>query len=123
MIRAFLLVGLGGSVGSMLRYGVSYFISKNYSQPFPLATFIVNIIGCFLIGLLFGLAEKYQWMQGNYLLLLATGFCGGFTTFSTFALENVGLMDKGFSMNAIFYTLLSLALGISFCKVGLWITS
>lgn len=122
MLRAFLLVGAGGAAGSMARYGVSYLISKAVTATFPLATFSINIIGCFIIGVLFGLAARNQWLQAGGMLLLASGFCGGFTTFSTFALENITLMQKGQMTTAFLYTGLSVAAGLLLCRVGMWLT-
>lgn len=122
MLRAFLMVGAGGAAGSMARYAVNLLINRWYTLSFPLATFLVNVLGCFIIGLLFGIAEKQEWMQGSYLLLLATGFCGGFTTFSTFALESTALFSKGQNSVSLIYMLLSLFLGIILCKTGLWLT-
>lgn len=121
MIKAYLIVGVGGAIGSMVRYGIARLIPFSATAAFPWATFGVNMLGCFLIGVIFGFADRYEWMQGNLLLLLASGFCGGFTTFSTFALEGVGLFDKQFSITAIAYILLSVALGLILCKAGLWL--
>jgi len=121
MFRAFLLVGAGGAAGSMLRYGISLLINRTFNHPLPVATLLVNLSGCLLIGLLFGTAERHAWLQGNLLLLLATGFCGGFTTFSTFAAENVKLLNDHQSGMALLYTLLSVFLGIALCKAGIWL--
>lgn len=123
MLRALLLVGLGGSIGCMARYALGLAISKSASTEFPLATFTINLLGCFLIGLLFGLGSKASWAQGDGWLVLATGFCGGFTTFSTFALENASLFSKQLSFTAIAYTLSSALLGILLCRLGIWLTA
>jgi len=121
MVRSLLLVGAGGAVGSMLRYAVSYAVSKYTQHPFPFGTFIINIVGSLLIGVLFGLAARNQWLQEGGMLLLATGFCGGFTTFSAFALENVNLMQKGQSVTAIIYVGLSVIVGLLLCRLGIWL--
>lgn len=122
LFRGFLLVGAGGAAGSMARYGVSYIISKYVDHPFPFATLAINVVGSLIIGLLFGVLSRHQMQQGTY-LLLASGFCGGFTTFSTFALENVNLMQKGQSFSALLYIGISIILGLMLCKVGIWLAS
>ena len=119
MIRAFLLVGLGGGLGSMARYGISLLVSRIVESAYPFATFFINITGCFLIGLLFGMVQKQTNLQSVIWLTLATGFCGGFTTFSAFALENVNLFSKQLNLTALAYTLLSVVLGILLCRVGI----
>lgn len=122
MLRALLLVGLGGGVGCMARYGLTVAINKWHTNPFPFATFIINLVGCFIIGLLFGMGSKASWAQGDGWLILATGFCGGFTTFSAFALENNSLFDKGLSVTALLYTALSVVAGILLCRLGIGLT-
>jgi CrcB protein len=93
MIRAVLIVGLGGAIGSMLRYLTSVFVAKYYANAFPLATFIVNIIGCFIIGLLAGFLAKSQFASQEIKWFLITGLCGGYTTFSAFSYENIQLIE------------------------------
>lgn len=117
MLRAFLLVGLGGAAGSMARYAINLLIRQK-PMGFPWATFAVNLAGCFLIGLLIGFVHKQQTTSNDLLLILGTGFCGGFTTFSTFAYENANLFSKQYSTTAIVYALLSLVLGIALCRAG-----
>ena len=112
MIKQLLLVGLGGGLGSILRYSVSIWIRKYCVSVFPLATFIVNITGCFIIGLLLGLSTKYQFINNDLKLLLIVGFCGGYTTFSTFSHENLKLLNAGNYLVPISYTVLSVVLGI-----------
>jgi fluoride exporter len=120
-MKALLLVGLGGGIGSMLRYVVSLLTFKNDNATFPWSTFIVNVIGCLIIGLLFSYFEKQELLQSNLKLLFITGFCGGFTTFSTFALENVQLIQSGNLTNAIIYSLSSVIVGISATIAGLYL--
>ncbi|MDR3140354.1 MAG: fluoride efflux transporter CrcB [Tannerellaceae bacterium] len=94
MIKQLILVGVGGGAGSIFRYLASLVVNK-YFHPahFPLATFVVNITGCFLIGLLIGLSVRYELFDRELKLLLVTGFCGGYTTFSTFSSENLRLLE------------------------------
>src|ERR1700754_743863 len=99
----------------MLRYGVGALFNKYMPASFPTGTFVINVVGSFIIGLLFGLVAKNQWLQAGGMLLLASGFCGGFTTFSTFALENINMMQKGQSVLAISYIGASLAVGLLLC--------
>lgn len=123
MMKSFLFVGIGGAAGSMARYGVALLVNKWWTQPFPLATFLINIAGCLIIGVLSGYLGKSPWLQAGGILLLATGFCGGFTTFSTFALENINLMSKTANAMALVYSALSVIIGLLLCRAGLWLTA
>lgn len=108
----FVFVGIGGALGSMLRYAVSLI---PYKQPFPLLTLITNVCGAVLIGYIAGFAAKKE-VSPHALLLLKTGLCGGFTTFSTFSLEAYTLIQSGNYFYAALYVLLSLA----GCFLGIW---
>lgn len=101
MLKNFLLIGLGGAAGSMLRYAVQRLANP---PSFPYGTLLVNLCGCFLIGLLWGLLSKNSVSQGTGLLLMG-GFCGGFTTFSAFTLEGVQMMqDSRWLLFAVYIT-------------------
>ncbi|MGB5555096.1 MAG: fluoride efflux transporter CrcB [Flavobacteriaceae bacterium] len=114
------LVFLGGGVGSMLRYVLSKTLNP-YFQHFFLGTFLVNIIGCLLIGIIMGLSLKSNYLSQNQILLLATGFCGGFTTFSTFAFEKHSLLRDGELLHFAAYTFGSIAIGVLAVALGLWL--
>lgn len=122
MLRAFLLVALGGGLGSAARYGIGVLMGKWINHPYPFATFLINISGCFIIGLLYGLVQKQDMSQTGLWLLAATGFCGGFTTFSSFALENINLLNDNKSMIALLYVVLSLIVGLLLCKAGIYLS-
>jgi fluoride exporter len=115
MIRNLLLVGLGGGIGSMVRYAVSLLMN---SKLFPYATLSVNIVGSFIIGVVFAMSIKEAGLSDNWRLFLATGICGGFTTFSAFSLENMGLLQSGRIGLAITYIILSIVLGIAATFLG-----
>ena len=106
MIRNLLLVALGGAVGSVLRYLLS-----GINTSFPWGTFAVNILGSLLIGLLVGLVSKGV-LSPEMKLLMVTGFCGGFTTFSTFANESFGMMKDGDVLQMALYVGVSVVIGI-----------
>ena len=101
----FILVLIGGAIGSGSRYLFSNYITKTYPATFPYGTFAVNIIGCLLIGVIYGATERLHVASPQWRLFLATGLCGGFTTFSAFAYENIQLLQSGnyltFSLNTI----------------------
>lgn len=118
-MKQVLFVGLGGAAGSMLRYLTSVVTLKYYSASFPLATLVVNVVGCFFAGLIFGSITQETADAQNLKVLLLTGFCGGFTTFSAFALENVRLMNSGNLSTAIVYTVVSLVAGLLAAWLGL----
>ncbi|WP_257670040.1 fluoride efflux transporter CrcB [Parapedobacter tibetensis] len=122
MIKQLVMVGIGGGVGSIFRFLVSVLTSKYFQGTFPLATFIVNLSGCFFIGLLVGFFSQPPIANTNLRLLLITGFCGGYTTFSAFASENLLLMQNNQSITSIVYTVTSVSLGIFFVWVGVWVT-
>lgn len=106
-----LMVGIGGFFGSILRYLISL-IPLGEQNSFPYKTLITNVLGAFLIGLIVALSLKNIDMDEKYVLLLKTGFCGGFTTFSTFSQETVSLFQNGKVFLAILYIVLSVLLCI-----------
>lgn len=119
-MKQFLLIFIGGGIGSFLRYIVSKTLNSYYPN-FYLGTFLVNILGCFIIGLLIGLSVRNNYFSQNQLLFLATGFCGGFTTFSTFALENHILLKEHSFFYMLAYMGLSVLTGFLAVAAGLWI--
>jgi CrcB protein len=118
MMRTLLLIGLGGGIGSILRYLTSVVIQKYYATVFPLATLVVNILGCLLIGIIMGLLEKNQVNDSAMKWLLVTGFCGGFTTFSAFGYENIRLLQNGNVFLPFVYISASIILGLGSVWIG-----
>ena len=121
-MKSFLLVFLGGGLGSALRYLVASAMNQ-YSKVLPFGTFTVNILGCLLIGMILGYAQRENTLTSNQTLLLATGFCGGFTTFSAFANENLELIKNGELFNFSFYTVGSVLIGILAVFIGFYLTN
>lgn len=115
MLKNFLLVGMGGGIGSMIRYGCNVFIGI---KPFPFATLIINIAGSLIIGTVLGLSLKNETFANNWKLFFATGICGGFTTFSSFSLENMQLLQNGKYFLCAAYIVASVVLGISAVLLG-----
>jgi len=122
MIKTLLLIGSGGFLGSIARYLASRFLQNNFSSAFPIGTFIVNITGCLIIGLIYGFSERSSLLTSGWKMFLAVGFCGGFTTFSTFANENLALLRDGAFFHFTIYTVLSVFLGIVSTFAGVLIT-
>ncbi|MCS6820689.1 MAG: fluoride efflux transporter CrcB [Microscillaceae bacterium] len=123
MFHWFVLVATGGAVGSILRYTLSLVSLKIYpGQIFPWATLLANLIGCFLIGLLVGYLPKQISYQHEWKLLLITGFCGGLTTFSTFGLDGLILLQNHRYILWAIYFLLTNLFGTLLVAVGWWIT-
>ncbi len=122
MIKTILLVGTGGFLGSVSRFLASKFMQDNFPSAFPFGTFFVNISGCLMIGLIYGFSERSSLLTSGWKLFLAVGFCGGFTTFSTFANENLSLLRDGEYYYFFIYTGLSIILGIAATFLGVLIT-
>lgn len=118
-MKEVIMVGIGGAAGSILRYLSSQLVQKYYNGHFPLATFTINVLGCLLIGVLIGYFSKTQILQNDWKLLLITGFCGGYTTFSAFASENLNLINNNQIGLAVFYIALSVFIGIGAVWIGL----
>jgi len=122
MIRAIIFVGLGGGLGSIFRYLTSVIMTKYFQTTFPLATFTANILGCLIIGIFLGLFERQQLTNPDLKFLFITGFCGGYTTFSAFATENINLFQSGNSLTAFLYIGTSLLVSLFAVWLGLTLT-
>ncbi|ALG68348.1 fluoride efflux transporter CrcB [Beggiatoa leptomitoformis] len=116
----YLWVGLGGFVGSVARYAVALWMAR-FTTGFPLGTLLVNITGCFLIALIAGLASKTHLISPEMRLLLATGFCGGFTTFSSLMYEVMTLLEEGQWFYVSIYVGGSVIGGFLAVYMGLWL--
>ena len=121
MLKSLLIVGLGSFVGGALRYGVSTLMREYCSKGFPWGTLAVNLLGCFAIGMIFALFGKYSSTNNAWCLLLTTGVCGGFTTFSTFANESLQMLQNGNIGSFVGYVATSLIVGLALTALGYWI--
>lgn len=119
-MKQLLLVFIGGGFGSVCRYLIGKFLN-NTNTGIPYGTFVANILGSFLIGFILGLAAKNETLNQNQTLLLATGFCGGFTTFSTFAYENHMFLKSGDFITFAIYAIASFTLGLSAVFAGMFL--
>ncbi|MXV38185.1 fluoride efflux transporter CrcB [Flavobacteriaceae bacterium Ap0902] len=113
MYKNLMLIFIGGGLGSVLRFGLGSLLNKN----FPYGTMAANVLGCLFIGLFLGLFEK-QIINNSHVLILAVGFCGGFTTFSSFAAENLKMIQNGEMLMFLLYLGLSILLGLFFVFFG-----
>ncbi|MDE0536026.1 fluoride efflux transporter CrcB [Tenacibaculum sp. L6] len=119
-MKQLLLVFIGGGIGSVLRYIIGKTLNSSQTG-IPYGTFTANILGSLLIGIILGLAAKNQALTQNHTLLLATGFCGGFTTFSTFAYENHVFLKAGDFSSFALYTIASFIIGFLAVFAGIFL--
>ena len=116
-MKIILLVGLGGFIGGISRYLITLFIQNKFLSTFPFGTMFVNILGCFLIGVIFGLSEKGNFSPA-WRMFLATGILGGFTTFSSFSNETVSMLRDAQYVPALSYVAFSVIIGLSATIAG-----
>lgn len=119
-MKQLVFVFIGGGLGSVLRFLIGKFLN-NPENGIPYGTFAANILGSFLIGIVLGLSAKHESLTQNQTLLLATGFCGGFTTFSTFAYENHMFLKSGDFINFAIYTIASFVIGFLAVFLGMYL--
>lgn len=116
-----LLVFLGGGLGSVARYWISLKLN-NFENAIPFGTLLANILGSLIIGIIFGYSARTGFITENHSLLIATGFCGGFTTFSTFAYENHLYLKTGDYFGFLPYLIATFILGISAVFLGMYVS-
>jgi CrcB protein len=115
-LKEFLLVGIGGAIGSMLRYGTGLLLK--HITDFPAGTFVVNMVGSFLMGIIAGAAANDPRFQQHWQLLLAIGLCGGFTTFSALSLEGLQYLQQHKVVLFLLYAFTSISLGMCLTLLG-----
>ena len=118
MDRTIIFVGVGGLLGSIARYLAAFFLTRAIPSAFPYGTFAVNVVGCLIIGIVYGLSQRFDWLNPEWRLFLATGFCGGFTTFSSFAYENIVLLQDRDYLTFAAYAVLSFVVCLAAAFAG-----
>ena len=118
MIKSLLIVGTGSFIGGAMRYLLSTLMKNVCGQGFPWGTLMVNLLGCFLFGMLFAVFGKSNATDNTLYLLLTTGICGGFTTFSTFANESVQMLQQGNTWGFVGYVATSVVVGLALIALG-----
>jgi CrcB protein len=118
MVKSILIVGFGGFIGTVARFLISRYFQLNYTSVFPWGTLVVNILGCLLIGIIYGISEKGDFLSPEVRLFLTVGICGGFTTFSTFSNDAFLLLRQEEWIRFAFYASFSFFLGLLAVYVG-----
>jgi len=120
MIRSLIMVFVGGGLGSVVRFSLGRWINSLHTHHFPWGTLLANILACFILGLVIGLADHRQLFSPNTRLFWTVGFCGGFSTFSTFSHETIYLIQGGFSITSLIYMIFSLLFCVAAVYGGLF---
>ena len=118
MIKSLLIAGIGSFFGGALRFYISTLMKSLCGRGFPWGTLFVNILGSFIFGLLFGIFSRHGQQTNSMCLLLTTGLCGGFTTFSTFANEAFQMLHNGNTISFVIYISISLLMGLLLVALG-----
>ena len=118
IINTSLIIGLGGFIGTIFRFLISSLIEKSFATSFPIGTLLVNLIGCFLIGLLSGYFTQKLGDQTQLFFFLTIGVLGGFTTFSAIAMDSQVFIENGEYLKMLTYTSVQAILGIALCLIG-----
>ncbi len=120
-MKILLYIAFGGALGSVIRYLSGLYLGKWFVFSFPVATFLINVLGSLLIGILFGLLQKFPEHQSELKYMLMIGFCGGFTTFSAFSLENYHLLQNQQYFLLFLYAFLSVFVGLLAVILGIYL--
>ena len=121
MMKAVVLIFIGGGLGSVVRYLLNRWVMALHQINFPLGTLAVNIVACFVLGLIIGLADHKQYLSADTRLFWAIGFCGGFSTFSTFSAEALALFQQPAVTTGMIYILASVLLCLVAVVSGIWL--
>ena len=120
-MKAAILVFLGGGLGSMVRFAISKWIGTLHTHYFPFGTLAANVIACFALGIILGLADTRHLLSPSSKIFWTFGFCGGFSTFSTFSGETLALFESGFTLASALYIGLSFGLCLAATLAGLYL--
>src|SRR5262249_47210394 len=119
-MKPLFIIGFGGAIGSIGRYLMQVILDRYWTVDFPFGTLLVNITGCFLIGLFYGFSQKFAWIGLEWRLFLITGLCGGYTTFSSYSYEAIGLLRQGSYGYFLLYVIGSVVLGLLATGAGMF---
>ncbi|MCK5781447.1 MAG: fluoride efflux transporter CrcB [Flavobacteriales bacterium] len=119
MIKTLLIIGSGGFLGSISRYLTQQFLQRYFDTAWPIGTLTVNVVGSFIIGVVFAYSLESDLISNDLKAFIAVGFCGGFTTFSSFALDNFNMLSSGQIISMLLYLTLSLVLGFAALYLGI----
>ena len=120
MLKSILIVGAGSFMGGALRFYISHLMKHISGSAFPWGTLFVNLLGCLFFGIIYGLFCRFSTPSSSWCLLLTTGLCGGFTTFSTFAYEGQQMLLNGDYWGFVSYAGISVCFGITLVCLGVW---